>query len=490
MSMGLKKKFGSLREFAVSAFKNILGAFYDIEKHERLKVALLTLTFFLIVAAYTVAKELKDSVFMHIVGKNYVPMAKWTFMLVLIPAIFVYSRLVDKMKRYQLLSFLSFSFGMVGLIFAFLLGHPTIGLANTVASPDRLFGWFFYFFIEGYSPFVVSVFWAFANSINSPESAKKNYGAMVSGSKLGGVTSAGLAWYFLCQGGSDLACGISDSDITKHQLIIGLASLCLLVVPLIVWALIRYVPARYLHGYEAVYQFEKQQDKEGKTETGMFSGITMFAKYPYVLGIFGMVFFYEVISTVLGFMRLEVAQANAKSLSDVSGFLLEMSFMYHLAGVFIALFGTSALLKRLGERICLILIPIISGILLLYLMASNASPYALMVAFVALKALNYAFSWPVRESLYIPTVKEIKFKSKSWIDAFGSKFAKSAGQAFNVMAARLGPGLFMPVHSFFFAILVGGWFGTALLLGRRFDRAVANNEVIGAEAVVEIEAAS
>lgn len=459
-------------------FKKIFNSFYDIDKHERIKVLLLTVAFFLIIGAYTISKELKDSVFMHVVGKSYVPLAKWLFMIVLIPAIFVYSKMVDKMRRYVLLSVLCFIFGAVGILFAYLLGHPTIGLSNTNTSSDRIFGWLFYFFIEGFSPFVVSVFWAFANSVNSPDSAKKNYGIMVSGSKMGGVISAGLAWYIL---DATHVGGYVISDVLKHQLILGFSSMLLLLVPVVIFYMMKKVPGQYLHGYEAAYQLEKQKSKEGKSETGMFSGIIMFLKYPYVLGIFGMVFFYEVINTVLSYLRLEVAQANASTLSGVSGFLLEMSFMYHLAGVAIAMFGTSTLLKKLGERVCLILIPVIFGISLLYLMLSNASPFALMVTFVLLKAVNYAFSWPVRESLYIPTVKEIKFKSKSWIDAFGSKFAKSTGQGFNVLAERMGPMLFMPAHSFFFAVLVGAWFVSALLLGRRFDKAVANNEVIGAE---------
>jgi AAA family ATP:ADP antiporter len=464
-----------------STLKNIFNKFFDIERHERLKVLLLTIAFFLIIGAYTVAKELKDSVFMHIVGKSYVPWAKWTFMIVLIPAIFLYAKMVDNMRRYNLLIFFSVLYGIVGLLFAYLLGHPTIGLYNSHTSGDRIFGWLFYFFIEGFSPFVVSVFWAFANSVNSPESAKRNYGIMVSGSKLGGVMSAGLAWYFLAAGDFSSSTNFVFSDVIKHQLIMGISSILLLIVPPIILLMMKKVPGQYLHGYEAAYKFEKLKSKEGKTQTGMFSGIIMLLKYPYVMGIFGMVFFYEVIAQILSFMRLEVAQSNSSTLAGASSYLLELSFMYHLAGCFIALFGTSALLKKLGERICLILIPIISGILLLYLMTSNASPYALMVAFVALKAINYAFSWPVRESLYIPTVKEIKFKSKSWIDAFGSKFAKSTGQGFNVAAEMLGPSLFLTAHSFFFTALIGGWFVTAFLLGKRFDKAVSNNEVIGAE---------
>ena len=83
----------------------------------------------------------------------------------------------------------------------YLVGHPTIGLANTETSPFRIFGWLFYFFIEVFSPFVISVFWAFANSVYSPEAAKHNYALLVSGSKFGGMFTAGIAWaLFTCHG--------------------------------------------------------------------------------------------------------------------------------------------------------------------------------------------------------------------------------------------------------------------------------------------------
>lgn len=461
--------------FKLKMFKQ----FFDIEKQERVKVFLLTTAFFLIIGAYTIAKELKDSVFMHVVGKSYVPMAKWWVMLALIPAIFIYSKLVDKMRRYYLLCFFCGLYGVLGLVFALLLGHPTIGLANTNTSVYRIFGWLFYYFVEGYSPFVVSVFWAFANSVNSPESAKKNYGLMVAGSKLGGALTAGFAWYLFSITSSG-SYGLI-SDVTTHQLALACASLFLLIVPFVIVLLMKKVPGQYLHGYEAAYQLEKQKSKEGKAQTGMLSGIIMFLKYPYVLGIFGMVFFYEVVATVLSYLRLEVAQSNSTNMSGVTSFLFLVTFMYQAFGGLIAFFGTTTLLKKFGERICLILIPVISGVLLLYLMIYNTSPVALIISFVALKALNYAFSWPVRESLYIPTVKEIKFKSKSWIDAFGNKFAKGTGSFFNVLAERLGPSLFLPMHSFFFALIIGSWFMTAWLLGKRYDKAIAHNEVIGSE---------
>ncbi len=446
---------------------------------ERLKVILLSLAFFLVIGGYTVAKDLKDSIFVSIVGKTYVPWAKPLAMLVLIPAIFLYAKLVDNLRRYQLLSVYTALFGCVGLLFSYFLGHPTIGLANTHASPDRIFGWLVFFFMEGYTPFVVSVFWAFANSITSPDGARRNYPYIVSASKVGGMLSAGLAWYLFNQ---NTCCTFgSYADVRSHQIVLAVSSLMLICVPLVIYFLIRKVPGRYMHGYEAVYQAEKERKKHGEDEnSGVLAGLILLFRYPYVMGIFGMVYFYEVVATVLSYLRLGLAQAQSANISQMSAFLFKMTFIMHFVGFFMSLFGTSTLMKRLGERTCLMLVPLLSGALLLYLLVAT-TPIALMGALIALKAVNYAFAWPVRESLYIPTIKDIKFKSKSWIDSFGSKFAKSSGSAFNIFASYLGPSLTMPAHAFFFSGVVALWFIVALFLGMRFDRAIAANEVIGLE---------
>lgn len=449
----------------------LVGWFGDWQEMQ--KFLYLSFAFFFIIGGYTIAKEIKEAIFISIVGREYIPLAKTSAMLVLIPAIFLYSILVDSMRRYQLLAFYSALFGVLGLIFAWLLGHPTIGLSNTITSPYRIFGWILYYFVEGYSPFVVSVFWAFANSITSPDEAKRGYAFMVAISKIGGMLSAGVAWYLFSI--NDACSSGSCFDVYTHQLVLVFASCMLIVVPFIIFMLMKRVPGKYLHGYEAVYQAEKET---GKERSGIFSGLTILVKYPYVFGIFGMIFFYEMVSQVVSYLRLGIAQSQSSNISGISAFLFKVIFYTHLVGFFFSLFGTSTLLKRFGERMCLMLIPLLSGAVLLYLMVTPTGA-ALTVAIIILKAINYAFAWPVRESLYIPTIKEIKFKSKSWIDAFGSKFAKASGSLCNFVITLAAPAMVLPIYSFFFAMTVTGWFLTAFFLGARFERAVARNEVIG-----------
>lgn len=452
--------------------KKLFHDFFDVEPQERAKLFFLALTFFFVIAGYTIARDLKDAMFLNVVGREYIPYAKTLSMLILVPAIFIYSLLVDRVRRYQLLTIYSTFYGFMYLLMAYYVGHPTIGLLNIDQSPTRIFGWLIYFLVEGYSPFVVGSFWAFANSINDPESAKKNYGLMVSGSKIGGVLSAGAAW------GLFSWASVQNSfiiDVYVHQIAFFISALLVLCVPIVVYYFIRMVPGEYLHGYEAAYRIEKK----GKAKTGIFEGLVLLLRYPYVLGIFGMVYFYEVVSTVLSYLRLGIAEQYCANVSAQTAFLFKIYLITHLIGLFIAVFGTRTLQSVLGTRACLLLVPLLTGGFLFFMLSSSDS-YAVVYAFIALKAIHYAFSWPVRETLYIPTVKDIKFKSKSWIDAFGSKVARTSGSAVNVAMTRIGAQFFMAAHSFFFAGIVALWFLTAFFLGRRFERAVRNNEVIGA----------
>lgn len=448
-----------------------------VEGYESKKFLLLGVTFFFVIAAYTLVQALKDSIFSSVVGKYYVNYARFASMCMLMPAIVFYSKLVDTMRRYYLLCFYAGIYALMSLAFAYYMGDPVIGISNTQQDAWRLFGWLFYFFSEGFSPFVVSVFWAFVNSVSSPHNAKNRYGSITVCSKIGGMLSAGICWLWL--GWKDANGNGIVSDVVNHQLILLMAALFLLAIPITILYLMHVVPGRFLHGYEAVYQAEKIKKETGTSDTGMFAGVKMLIKYPYVLGIFGMVFFYELLNVVLSYLRIGVAQAHSKNVSDLSAAFFQMMFMTHFVGFIISFFGTRTLLKKLGERVCLILTPLTIGLVLLIFMFNTDNPSVIVLAFVVMKAVNYAFSWPVREGLYIPTVKEIKFKSKSWIDAFGSKFAKSSGASFNLFAESLGAAMFIPAHGAFFISVIGLWTLTAWLLGSRFERAVKNNEVIG-----------
>lgn len=460
-----------------SRLKNIFKNLLDVDRSELVKVILLTISFFFVIGAYTIAKELKDVVFTSIVGldRRYQAYAKIISMLVLIPTIMFHSRLVDLLRRHQLLYIYASFYAIVGILFTFFLGHPTIGLANSITSPYRIFGWLFYFFIEGYSPLVVSVFWAFANSVTSPGAAKKNYTAMIAGSKFGGILTAGLGCYFLSVN--------VGHDVFNIQLLLICSSFILLVVPFVIYRLINKVPAKDLHGYEAAYQVEKERFAHHEKEswfTSMTSGLVLIFKYPYVMGIFGMSFFFELINQAIKVENIIFGKTASSTLSEFTSLLLWQALLVHLVGLFVVVFGTRKILEVLGEKFSLMLIPTLTGLSMIGFVFWPSYATAI-IAFVVTRSVNYAFAVPLRESLYIPTIKDIKFKTKSWIDGIGSKFAKTCASSYNMYIDGLVGPLLETIKSSFFASTILFWLFTAYLLGKRYEKAVKKNEVIGSE---------
>lgn len=462
---------------------SLLGGMLHVpkNKYERLKFLMLTICFAFVLGSYTIAKELKDSIFVNIVGGEYLPKAKLMVIFLLIPAALLYSKLVDVFRRYQLLAFYALFYGLILGWFTYLLGHPTVGLYNTDTSPYRLFGWFYYFILEGYSPFVVSVFWAFANSVSSPKEAKNFYPTMVAGSKVGGVATALFAWYLLSNVSMLNRFGVVNHDVVSHQILMGVVSVMLLCVPPILLILMKVVPGQYLHGYEAVYQMEKKISKsDKKAETGMFSGIKVLLESPYILGIFGLVFFYETLNIVLNFQRIFLLKSVAKSMAGFTASMFWQRFQMHALGMVLSLVGVQPLLRKFGVRKCLLIVPVGISLLLLYFVLT-LSPDSIMYVFIGLGTINYSFSHPLREVLYIPTMKDMKFKSKAWIDTFGTKFSKGFGSLFAMVSAGsiAGGGFVMAVYSAFFGVLMTLWFIAAWLLGKRYEKAIDNDEIIG-----------
>ena len=60
-----------------------------VQHYDRLKLIFLTIAFFCVIGAYTIAKELKNSVFAYTVGEDYIPWVRTGAMLALIPVLLI-----------------------------------------------------------------------------------------------------------------------------------------------------------------------------------------------------------------------------------------------------------------------------------------------------------------------------------------------------------------------------------------------------------------
>ncbi|KKR97183.1 MAG: Plastidic atp adp transporter [candidate division TM6 bacterium GW2011_GWE2_41_16] len=469
-----------------SYFKRLRNFLFSVDPNERVKVLFLSLVFFFVIGAYSIGKALKDSVFISLVGQEYIPQAKWICIFMLIPMILLYSKLVDSVRRHQLVYIYSVMYGVGFLLFGYFLGAPKIGLMNTDASPYRYLGWAFYFFVESYTPFMISLFWAFSNSITSPDAAKKNYSLMVAGSKLGGMATTAFAWWLLSNHGHIL--NFNFSDIGCIQFVMHIAAGCIIMVPFLVYLLMKKAPKGSLHGYEAAYVAEKGKIREEQkhqkhgfwaTIQEMVGGIKVLVMYPYVLGIFGMLFFWEIVNTIMQYLRLCIGKGMFGSdIVGLSAYLMQQDFYAHAVGLFFVLFGTRILTEKMSMRYALVAMPLMTGFFV-FLFISTQTCLMVSIVTIVLRAINYALAAPLRESLYIPTTKDTKFKAKSWIDAFGTKISKGTGQVYNFLTRGMAASSLFNVHIGFFIAIIVMWTAVASALGKRFNEAIKNGEVIG-----------
>ncbi len=420
-------------------------------------------------------RPLKMAVFSKMIGAYHVPDAKLYSLLYVIPLILLYSKLVDWLRRHQLLYCFTIFHAVGGIIFAILLAHPVYGIANTEVNANRWLGWCFYFFMESFDAFFATTFWSFADSVNNPKDAKNYYGFFVSGSKIGGILASAILYTVL-----SLTSVQNHLTLLPGALFVG--SCMLIAAAGTIYFLMKKVPDDYMHGYEAAYQLEKRKQKEQKglwdSIKSPVDGLLIMVKNSYVLGIFSIVAFYEVIIVIFDWWVALHADAVMPSVGAMTAYYAFFYFLMNSIGLAISLLGTTPILRLIGIRISLFLFPLLCMVLLLitYLFPTADIFFAVLVA---LRSLNYAFNHPTREVLYIPTTKDIKFKAKTWTDAFGTRIAKSFGSIFNVSLKGASP-TFALISSLSLSFgLTFLWIIIVYFLGKTLQAAIDSKKVIG-----------
>lgn len=457
---------------------------WSINKEFKTKVFFLSLTFLLMTGCLVIWRPLKVSIFAKMVGPTYVPLAKLFSLSILIPLILLYSKLVDWLRRHHMLYCFTIGHGLGGMLFYYFLSHPVYGVANTTISFDRWVGWAFYFFMESFDALFATSFWSFADSVNNPKDARNYYGFFVSGSKIGGILSAGLLYLTITLSGYE------SHFLLPKALLMG--SCMLFAAAAAIYTLIKKVPESKMHGYEAVYQLEKSKTVEKSSFwaslKGAFEGLFITLKNPYVLGIFSLVFFYEIVIVVFDYLVMIQADAAHPTVNSLTAFYAFYYFLMNLIGLCVSFLGTTPILRIFGLRLSLFAYPLLT---ILLLIVTTFYPYGwvLVAALVGLRALNYALNHPTREVLYIPTVKQIKFKAKTWTDAFGSRLAKSSGSLFN-MSMNFLPHTAAVVSSISLSISITAvCLVITYFLGRKFQHCIDNRLVIGSDAPSDHELA-
>lgn len=469
-----------------------LGSLLNLSYFERKKIALLGGNLFCVIAAYSVLRPLKTSVFLKLVGISYQPYTKLLMIAIIFPVMYLYAVLIDRVKKENIVHIIFVGYAVACLLFAYFLFDPVTGLPNTETSPRRLVGWLFYIAMDLFSPLIMTTFWSYTNAINTPSSASSGYGFITVASRLGGLLSSEGAYQWLSSS--------IEANIAIPLFIVVSAGL-LLIGSLFTHLITTGVPAEYLEGYKPEARMEAKDEENrkahGDESSGdssanlfdrivagfkqTFEGLRLLVSKPYVFGIFGIVYGFEIISAILDYqMQYLMVVGNNNSVKESSLFLFRYTTLFQLVGLFFAVFGTGPLLKKWGIRLCLAITPIVTMSLMAGLLFHN-SLFLITSIMIILRGLNYGFNTPVREMLFIPTSHDIRYKAKAWIESAGRTFSKSSGAIVNITSQQAAT-LALTVSTLFSFSVAFVWLVIALLVGRKYNNALAQNKVIGRDA--------
>lgn len=453
-------------------FRSLWG---DLTKDEFKKFGILSVALMLIIGNYWMLRVTKDALFDILVGyRQWQPVAKMLSLVVMIFVVLGYSKLVDILKKHHLIYIMCSFYGLIFISLSYLANHPELLAVSTTSFlhpfvswiPSKIpgggLGWFAYIFLESYGSLLIALFYSFIASVMTTGLAKKGYGMMMSITQFGTMSGVLVSMFF-----------VEKVGIPMLYLFGGII---VLLAPFV----IRYYLTLFPHEAEV-----PQIAGGGKPvkKTGFFEGLRLIATRPYIMGVFVVVTFYEIISTIVEYQMNWIA-VGMYSPEKFTVFRTYQGLGINLLALIFAFVGTSFFMRRFGLKFCLMVFPVtVAAVVVgsyLFRLAGVGNftlMWVLLGATVAIKGLNYALNKPTSEVMYIPTSKDVKFKSKGWIDVFGNRSTKGMGSA---VSKSLGYSLPMLLFygTFISLGIIGIWLLVARFVGSKFDTLQEQNAIV------------
>ncbi len=385
---------------------NPLRAIMNIRREELPLSLLMFSYFFLVITSFWILKPIKKSLFIqfydqtgfdllswHLRGSQAELLAKVLNMVVAFFAVAVFTYLARRFRRQQL-TFIFSGFFIFGY-FAYIL------LAAN--NPGDITVWSFYLFGDLFSTLMVGTFFAFLNDSVTPESARRLYGLVGLGGVTGGVFGSTFVriwieqvslayWLWICVGFALL--------ITAIAAIAG--------------SLVKKNPPP---------EHPKPKD-DAKKQAGnpAIEGARLVFNSRYLLSIVAIVGLYEIVSTMMDFQFTATIEhyldgpAIGKQFSTVFSITNWVSLL-------VQLFLTSFIMTRFGVKTALMILPVA---ILVGSAGFMAMPILWMGSFLntADNGFSYSINQSAKETLYVPTSRDEKYKAKAFIDMFVQRFAK------------------------------------------------------------------
>ncbi len=434
--------------------ERLLNLFTEVRPGEATSCLLLALNIFLILGAYYVLKPVREALILAGGGAELKSYAAAGQALLLLLALPLYSWLASRCSRRLLVNGVTLFF--VACIFGF------YGLAQTGMS----LGVVFFLWVGVFNLMVPTQFWAFANDLYDPDSGGRLFVIVAFGASLGAV------------------CGSYLTSLLVHYL--GVYELMLVAAGILVTSLlITDLVARREGLWERRDDPATREVETGPDKVGSHGGFALVFGSRYLLLIALLMLILNWVNTSGEYILARTVEAAAREQlapgaggaidhhaveAFIGGFYAQFYTVVNIAGMLLQLFVVSRVLKYLGVRAAIMVLPLIA--LGGYILAAFA-PVLAMVRWVktAENATDYSLQNTVRQVLFLPTTREEIYKAKQVTDTF---FVR-AGDVLSAVVVYVGT-VWLALNTQGFAIiniaLVVAWLLLAFLVGSHYRRLV------------------
>lgn len=435
------------------------------------KIFGLALAAFFLIGAQWPVKILKDTLLVGFLGAKHQPSIKMFSIFLCFPITILYTISVEHFRREKIIYFIASIYALLGVGLAGLLTAWSIGIVTNI----NLLSNTFYLFSETLTAITIPSFWAFVNDVTQPEEAKRSYPVIVFFAQLGGLVFTLFAKYIPLMVGYGFNLDSGQAFAVSTPFVTLTSSILLVLFVVAIWEIVHVVKKRALQGYQAANDQAVKSEKSSLDKFSIASfinGLILIISRPYVYGVFLLTAFQEISGSLMQYSLLTATGQNFLSKAAICDFMFNYGLVIQVVAVVFSLIGTSWFQRNIGVRGCLLGYPaFLMGIFVVVLYWPNVYVIAMCTALA--KGLNYALNKPVREILYIPTSIDIKYRSKAWIEVFGSRAAKATGASITKFSQKV-PG----VLGLAFTILPLVWLATAKLVGDKYHTSVQNKEKI------------
>lgn len=444
----------------------------EVRAGEGTTAVLLALSIFLVLSAYYLIKPVREALILGGGGaevKSYASAGQALLLLMLVP---VYGKLADRLPRRRLINAVT-GFFVVCLVTFYALAQA----GAAVGIP-------FFLWAGIFNLMMVAQSWSFANDIYSREQGERLFPVVAFGASMGAVAGSAVAGRLIP------LLGVPQLLLLAALLLVVAAAITNLVDARERNRAEAGIPARFttaeIPAATGEYQVEKVGDVTRVTLSiapgagPQRSGFSLVFGDRYLLSIALLILILNWVNStgeyILGntvahsaTALVEAGQAGGLSVKEYIGkFYSDFFFAVNVLGVVLQLFVVSRILKYLGVRAAVLVLPLlaVTGYAVLAFL-----PVLAVVRWVktAENATDYSLQNTVRNILFLPTSREQKYKAKQAIDGF---FVRS-GDVLSAMLVYVGSttlGFAVTDFARVNLVLALGWVALAVVVGRLYLR--------------------